>query len=460
MARKALLISLILFLLTASASQAAKPKWVKKRPSEKEYYIGIGMTYKNGHTGLDYAKKARAEALREMTSEIEVNVSANSLLRQFEDNYHFRETFESEISTSAEESLSGYEVQTWENKREYWVLMRLNKNEFKRRKELDLNMAKKRAASYLLEGRRLREQQEITASLAAYFKAIESLENHISDDLSYRSIDGNLNFGTDIMQDLRDLFGRIVITSENPDYSISFSKSMERPLKAKVTYFTNNGRKIPIHNFPLNFGFTEGSGILQEKITTDRGGEASSYIQKLESSRKKQQVTVEFDHTALLQKENIKSPLVAFFLPAETVPRFTFNIELQKTKATFNANEMVFGTPSASEIFSNRLKAQLNETFFNFTSSAEEAGYLLVANINFRKGEIKKGDGYEVYLVFADLHFSVSSAKSQTEIYSNTISGIKGMRPGNYNYALEEAENKLMEEFQKEIYPQLEALNF
>lgn len=119
-----------------------------------------------------------------------------------------------------------------------------------------------------------------------------------------------------------------------------------------------------------------------------------------------------------------------------------------------------FSNPSASEIFSNRLKAQLNETFFNFTSSAEEAGYLVVANINFRKGEIKKGDGYEVYLVFADLHFSVSSAESQTEIYSGTISGIKGMRPGNYNYALEEAENKLMEKFQKEIYPQLEALNF
>ncbi|WP_234408467.1 hypothetical protein [Marinilabilia salmonicolor] len=62
MARKILLITVVLFLTSALASQAAKPKWVKKRPSEREYYIGIGMAYKNGHTGLDYAKKARAEA--------------------------------------------------------------------------------------------------------------------------------------------------------------------------------------------------------------------------------------------------------------------------------------------------------------------------------------------------------------------------------------------------------------
>lgn len=460
MARKILFITVVLFLISTIASQAAKPRWVKKRPSEREYYIGIGMAYKDGHTGLDYAKKARAEALREMTSEIEVNVSANSLLRQFEDNYRFRETFESEISTSAEEYLSGYEVQTWENKREYWVLMRLNKNDFKRKKELDLNMAKKRAASYLLEARRLEEQQEITASLAAYFKAIESLENHISDDLTYRSIDGNLNFGTDIIQDLRALFGKIAISSENPDYNISFSKSMERPLTAKVEYFTKSGRKIPIHNFPLHLEFTEGAGILQQKVTTNRGGEASGYIQKLESSRKKQQVTAVFDHTALFQKEHIESPLVAFFLPTETLPRLTFNIELQKTKATFSANETIFGTPSISGTFSNRLKAQLNETFFNFTSSADEAKYLVVTNINFRKGEVKKGNGYEVYLVFADLYFSVLSVGSQVEIYNGTISGIKGMRPGNYNYALEEARNKMMAEFQKKIYPQLEALNF
>ncbi|WP_291862155.1 LPP20 family lipoprotein [Marinilabilia sp.] len=460
MTRRFYLIALVLLLAGISAAQAAKPKWVKKRPSEKEYYIGIGMAYKSQNSGLDYAKKARADALREMASEIEVNISANSLLRQFEDNYRFQETFESEISTSAEENLSGYEVQTWENKREYWVLMRLNKNEYRRRNELDLNMAKKRAATYLLEARRLKENQEITASLAAYFKAIESLENHLSDDLAYRTIDGNINLGSDIVQDLRSLFGQIAITPENPNYNISFSKSMESPLQVKVEYFLPDGRKIPVHNFPLHFRFTEGAGVLQEKVTTNPGGEVSSYIQKLESSRKKQQVTAAFDYTALLQKENIESPLVAFFLPQGTIPHTTFNIELQKSTAWFDANESIFGSQTSSAPFANRLKSQLNETFFNFTFSPEQAKYHVVTNAYFRKGEIKKGNGYEVYLVFADLYISVLSADTHTEIFNGTISGIKGMRPGGYDYALREAREKLLEQFKDEIYPQLEGLNF
>lgn len=460
MARFYTLLIIALLAFSNLSTEAAKPKWVKKRPSERASYIGIGMAYKDQSSGLDYAKKARADALNELASEIEVSVSSNSLLRQFEDNYAFRETFESEIATSAKENLSGYDVQTWENKNQYWVMMRLNKEHYKRRKQQDLEMAKKRAASHLLDARESVKDIEITAALASYFKAIESLEHHLKEDLTYRSIDGNINFGTDIIQDLRQLFAQISITPLNPDYHVSFSKTMESPLTAKVEYFTQDGRKVPVRNFPVNFKFTRGDGLLQEKCTTNPDGKTSSYIQKLESSRKKQQVTVTFDHSVLLKKENIKSPLVAFFLPTETIPRSHFNIELQKSKAWFKANEQIFEATAKREPFSSQLKSQLNETFFNFTHSPENAVYMVEVDVNFNKGEIKEGSGYAVFLVFADLQISVSSIESQTEIFSGTISGVKGMRSGNYNYALKEAQQKLLDRFKKEIYPQLEVLNF
>jgi hypothetical protein len=447
-------------LFSAISAEAAKPKWVKNRPSEKNYYIGIGMAYKDQQAGLDYAKKARADALKEMASEIEVNVSSNSLIHQFEDNYNFRETFESEIATSAEENLTGYEVQTWENKNEYWVLMKLSKEQYQRRKRMDLDMAKKQAASYLLEARKLTEKVDITAALGAYFKAIESLDHHLKDDLSYHSIDGDINFGSDIMQDLRQLFSAISITPVASDYQISFSKTMKEPLMAKVEYYLPTGRKVPIRNFPVKFEFTEGAGILREKVTSNPGGEVESYIQKLESSRKKQQVTVAFDYTVLLQKENIESPLVAFFLPQETIPKSKFGIELQKANAWLVANEKIFGKPSPGKPFSNQLKSHLNETFFNFAHSPQTADYIIKVDVSFKKGEIKEGNGYQVYLVFADLFISISPANAETEIFSDDVTEIRGMRPGSFDYALKEARQKLLDKFCKEIYPQLETLNF
>ncbi|WP_462318258.1 LPP20 family lipoprotein [Marinilabilia sp.] len=453
-------LTIAVFLLSTLSAEAGKPRWVKKRPSDRNFYIGIGMAYKKESSGLDYAKKARADALKEMASEIEVNVSANSLMRQFEDNFNFRETFESEISTSAEENLAGYEVKTWENRREYWVLMKLSKEQYQRRKRLDLEMAKKKAASYLLEARRMIERMEITAALGAYFKAIESLENHLKEDLTYRSIDGNINFGSDIMQDLRYLFSKISITPVNPNYQVSFSKSMEKPLKAKVEYYSSTGRKVPVRSFPVHYKFIQGQGLLQEKATSNPGGEVNSYIQKLESSLKKQQVEVAFDHTVLLQEENIQSPLVKFFLPEETIPTARFNIELQKSNAWLTASELVFGKATPQKLFSNQLKSHLNETFFNFTQTPDNAPYIIEVNANFKKGDIKEGNGYTVYLVYADLYISVISAETKTEIFSETISGVKGMRPGSFDYALKEARQKLLERFEKEVYPQLEALNF
>ena len=455
------LFLIVIFGLSHLPAEAAKPKWVKKRPSDREYFIGIGMAYKNEASGLDYAKKARADALKELASEIEVNVSANSLLRQFEDNYAFRETFESEIATSTAGNLTGYEVQTWENKKEYWVMMRLNKEQYRRRKQLDLEMAKKKAASFLLEARQHLENIEITAALGAYFKAIESLEDHLKEDLTYRTIDGNINLGIDIMNDLRQLFSKISVTPVNPTYKVSFSKTMEAPLTARVEYFSPAGRKVPVHNFPVRFQFTQGKGILQEKAVSDPRGEVKSYIQKLESPLKKQKVTAKFDHTALLQEENkdANSPLVGFFLPEGTVPSATFDIELQKSDAWFTAVEHVFGSPEIRQPFANQLKSELNETFFNFTPSAESASYIVETDVNFRKGEIKEGTGYTVYVVFADLYFSIISAETGTEIFSDTVTGIKGMRPGSYQYALKEAREKLLKKFREEIYPQLESLN-
>jgi len=451
---------IIIMAFTAFTAEATKPKWVRKRPSERDYYIGIGMAEKKEFEGLNYAKKARADALKELASEIEINISSNSLLKQFENNYEFRQTYESEINTSVKENISGYNIQTWENKNEYWVMMRLDKEEYQRRKRFELKKAKQKAASHFREARESLQERRITSALASYFKAIEALENHVQSDLTYQSVDGKINFGTDIMQDLRDVFSRIAISPQNPNYHISFSQNMESPLQTKTEYFSSEGKKFPVKNFPVQFRFTQGGGILTEKSTTNEEGVASSYIQKLQSSLKKQRVEATFDHTALLREENIKSPLISFFLPDEAIPSAIFNIELQKSNAWFEASELIYGEKSNRAPFASQLKSKLNETYFNFTDTPQKAEYIVKTDVTFSKGEVKKGNGYSVYLVFADLYFSVSEAESGTEIFNDTVSKVKGMRAGNYNSALKEARTKLLERFRKDIYPQLEKLNF
>lgn len=453
------LLTLVLIVASGFNADATKPKWVKKRPSERNFYLGMGMSYKTQGEGFDYAREARSEALKELASEIEVTVSANSLLHQFEDNYDFKETFSSETATSIEQNLKGYEVQTWENKREYWVLLKLDKAAWQRKNQQDLEMAKRQAASYLFAARRHLEEQEVTPALASYFKAIQALENHLEEDLTHRTDSGVIHFGTDIMNDLQSLFARITIAPSEPLYFLEFSRNMEVPLTVKVTYAGSQGFLVPVKDFPLKFGFTMGEGMLQGQQATDPGGEAHCYIQKLVSRRKKQEVTATFDYASLLKRENLNSPLVGFFIPGEIAPRASLGIELNKANSGFIAHENIFDSPSPNTPFSSQLKSELNNLFFNFTSNPDEAKYLVKLNTRFKKGEIKKGNGYTVYLVFADLYFSVFSVKNNTEIFNDAILNEKGMRPGSYDYALKEARQKLLERFNRVIIPKLEVLD-
>ena len=49
-----------------------------------------------------------------------------------ESNFEFKEEYEAKINTSVQETLEGYEVLTWEDKNEYWVMTRLSKDKYKR----------------------------------------------------------------------------------------------------------------------------------------------------------------------------------------------------------------------------------------------------------------------------------------------------------------------------------------
>ena len=118
------IISLVILLLITTTSFARKPKWIKERPILNNYYQGIGVTNK-AEAPNSYSQSARSKALKELSSEIKVTISANSILHQFENNNDVKETFEGTTTLNTSETLEGYEVETYENNDSYWVYMKL-----------------------------------------------------------------------------------------------------------------------------------------------------------------------------------------------------------------------------------------------------------------------------------------------------------------------------------------------
>lgn len=452
-------ISTAFLFISQTIDASSRPNWVKQRPSQPDFYLGIGMAFKTaGDRDMKYAQDARSKALREMSSEIKVTIAANSLLHQFENNLSFREQFESKIYTSVAQTLEGYEVITWENKKEYWVMMRLNKDKYEMRRRQKLDQAKMLASSYFQSARQAAGRGEVAQAISNYFKAVTALQDHIGEDLTHRTVNGTVNYGVDIINDLRTLYRQIVFRPEKTSYLLEFSRQLQEPLSLNV-FMNRNGDEIPVQGLPVAFTFSRGDGVLMPQPATNYQGNVQCAISRLISKRKMQEVTACLDLSSILKLENLDSPLLPYFFPGEDLPCTRFTIELQKAKAFIELDEVVFGQSDKNIPFGNMIRADLNENFFAFTTHREDADYIVRLSLRFRKGDERQGTGYSVFMVYADLHLSVISTQKNAEIFSDGFLEVRGMRPGSYDHALKEARERVLAKFRNEILPKLEEVD-
>nr|WP_319400631.1 LPP20 family lipoprotein [uncultured Carboxylicivirga sp.] len=459
MKKTAFLLLASLFLLPNILEAKRKPDWVKQRPNDASLYIGIAMMPKDG-SEVEYKQAARNNALKQMSSEIKVTVSSNSVLSKIETNYQFVENYESKVETSVLETLEGYEVTTWEDKKEYWVMVSLSKQRYARMQEMKLDKAKMLASTFLSDAKKAISNNDTFSALNYLAKATTSLKDHLESDLTYKTVDGTYNVGTEVFSTIQDVFRRIELSPVQSSYSIQFSKHLEVPIGINAHFASESGEKMPLTGFPLTFNFTKGEGVLVSQTKTNLDGYAGVSITQLVSKRKTQEITATFDFSSVMdtQDEEVKNLLEIFF-PPKQMPSTFITIEVQKSKAYLITEENVFGELDDHGAFSNMIKTQLNNNFFTFTTNMDDADFVVKVNSKFVTGDSRKGDGYEVFLVFAEFSMSIFDTQLQTEIFADQLSGIRGMRPGNYEYALKDSRLKLMEQFELNIEPRLEQVD-
>lgn len=454
------LFTLLMMLLLPINTQAKKkPDWVKQRPNDPAYYIGIATVPKTG-SALEYRQAARGAALKQMSSEIKVSISSNSVLHKIETDYSYKEEYESKVQASVEQTLEGYEVLTWEDRNEYWVMTRLSKQKYERAKQMKLDKAKMMASTYLSDAKKAIEDYDAYSALNYLAKGTISLKDHLEEDLTYKTVDGTYNVGTEIFSTIQDVLRRIHLMPVQSNYQIQFSKKLEVPIGVNATFVGNMGEKRPLVGFPLKYEFTKGEGILASQSKTNHDGYTSVSITRLISKRKLQEITASFDfsHIVDAETEEVKR-LLGIFFPVKQLPAAGITIEVLKSKAYFLSEEKVFGELDDKGAFTGMLKTELNENFFTFTSIMDEADFVVKINTSFVAGDERKGQGYSVYTVFADFNITIKDISSQTEIFADNLNGVRGMRPGNYEYALKDVRIKLIDEFKKQIEPRLEQVD-
>jgi hypothetical protein len=209
-------------------AQVPQPAWVSARPSGAFDYIGIGSCPK---ARTDYQESAKKSALNDLASEISVRVEGNSLLSTLDEKARFTETFTSNINTSTNEQLEGYEqVDTWQNATEYYVYYRLSKSEHARIKA----ERKAKAIAQAKDGYMRAQQQLVMGDLKGAFdqdlRALIAMKEYWGESDVVAVGDRQVPLANEIFADLQRLTNGVRFTALPERCALDYANRFKREL--------------------------------------------------------------------------------------------------------------------------------------------------------------------------------------------------------------------------------------
>jgi hypothetical protein len=170
-----LLLSLFFQLNLLHAKKA--PDWVTNRPIDNEFYIGIGHASKIKGSN-DHIEKATSEALKNLASEITVNISGEVVSSMIEKSGMLEEELKSKIRSTTEAELEGYElVEQWQDKKDYWIYYRLSKVRYQVAKEEKINKAISLALDLFTQAKKSEQNKEYDKALLCSCSLSNQLRN-------------------------------------------------------------------------------------------------------------------------------------------------------------------------------------------------------------------------------------------------------------------------------------------
>lgn len=425
-----------------------KPNWVKQRPINPSYYIGIGMSFKE-YNPQDYQEKAKEAALKDLASQIQIKIQSENVREIIEKNSQITEKYTEYLKTSLVSDLEGYElVDTWEDNKEYWVYYRLHKAKYAALRRAKIEKAKALALDYLDRANQFKMQNKFTEAIQFYFKGLEAIEKYANEPLEAEYKGKTIYLMSELISRLQTTVSSIKFSSPISEISIKQGKLPEHPLQLEVKFHSSKGEVIPIASFPVKAIFA--GGEIDTFTVSNASGIASIKITKIYDYKNAKSIKLQMAIEKIFAPE-IKSPILQSILSTLILPEYTIYVRLVAATALITGTEENLGRRVSVLHIVPALKQAMVERGFVFVDNPTQADYI----IKIRANTVRGAKVYNLYTAFADVDVSVLDASTNKEVYRQAIHHVKGIQ---LNFekaglkALETAAQKVVEE----ILPHLE----
>jgi hypothetical protein len=349
---------------TGGDDLANAPEWVRKNPADPGFYQGIGSALKTNQ--MDYREKARQNALSDMAANISVEISATSVLSQYETDRKVSDYYRDNIKTSTKNYLEGYElVDSWENHDRFWVYYRLAKSEYERIKNERIQTALSKSESEYRQATEHLSRGSYAEGIKSLVKALEMISDVLGEDLHSDLTGISNSYSTALLAKVTDLVRDIKILY--PGHSVEVTKGhyiSNDNLEAMVE--TSSGQKLSGIPVVTSFSYapgkkTEGesdiSGILRIKPGMVNSGKGKEFITSVVGVDK-------------LLRQATSNPFVLKLLAKIKVPEYSLSLNVSAARFRVKVHEATSELKITCATLANEIISKLSADGYAIVSDS------------------------------------------------------------------------------------------
>jgi len=402
---------ILLLLLSACSVGKKQPEWTLQQPFDNGYYSAVVKIPKKAP---NYKELARNEAIREISTQISVQIDSDIALTETEANGILSSELISSIRSSSNNKIRDLQlVGTYETKNDYWAYYRLSKSEYYAWRKNQCEQATAQALNLLNEFDL--SQTNLTSGISALIKGLELIVDYTDMELTTSYRNKQINLYNELFFRLNHLTEKVKINYAEKEIDLT-AKQRERK---SIAVFVNYQQEIPVNNYPVCFNFLSGKGEIVAEGLTDENGKAELIINRITSFSTPQFIEAKPDKDFWLV--GIENPIVKTmfgnlqFLPA------TLKLNVNRPKAFVQYS---FNNTSGTD-YRNILLKKLQDLDLEISTNQNESDYTFEVNIITRNSEFLPL--LKQYSAVADAYIELIDSRTGKSIYNTNLTGIKSV---------------------------------
>lgn len=359
--------------VVADAVEIKVPLWVSSRPNDGFKYVGVGFSEKG--KGGNYQIEAKKNALYDLSSEIKVNISSNSVLYTVQNNNNFNENFNSLINLTNTDNIEGYQlVDSYENEKQYWVYYILDKQEYANQKAQKKQQIISKATNLINLSFVDEKNKEFSSCLKKRIQAFGVLTPYLSEEI---------NFDPTKTNGIKTVFDLTAIIQTQLQ-SISILQQKELPILkpyqltyAPIIYSLELKSKTPLQNFPLIATSDEERIKINDKTTTNEKGELQLKVNYVEPINQTAAFALSPDISSLMGSDSLGRTGIIVLKQFIQTPALKVQARVNNINIFVTATEKNFGKPTGLNLIEAIINQKFNGQEVQIVSKSEEADYII-----------------------------------------------------------------------------------